>query len=272
MNYPFESLTFSAMGPPMFCSLSVGARVSLRGNHLIGNNIPPYSFANEFGGRLRAFTNYFAPYLLTNDPIIPALSASSTQVRLRGSYAPGNAPYTNIVIDVYLADEEGWTNGQIFQFPELAYMNDAGDTLYHGFAQGRTYLGSFTDNGPQDLDPTPGQFDFDISSLNIPVSALVTVAANYSADPPGTHNGRTHTSNFAMPITLLPAPRIGFTKIANTLKISWPTNSGLLTIQSATKLAPSDWMDINPAVNQSGTNYEASLPILPTNVFFRLRN
>jgi hypothetical protein len=191
---------------------------------------------------------------------------------LRGSCPLGKGTYTNIIIDVCLADEEGWTNGQMLQLLELAYTNATGDTLYYGFAQGRTYLGSFVDNGPQDLDPTPGQFDFDISSFNIPVSALVTVAANYSADPPGTHNGRTHTSNFAMPITLLPAPRIGFTKIANTLKISWPTNSGLLTIQSATKLAPSEWIDINPAVNQSGTNYEASLPILPTNVFFRLRN
>jgi len=208
----------------------------------------------------------------TTNSIIPALLPTSTQAELRGSCALGKDPYTSIVVDVYLADEESWANGQLFQFPELAYADSAGNTLYYGFAQGRTYLGSLVDNGPQDLDPVPGQFDFDISSFNIPVSALVTITANYCADPPGTHNGRTHTSDFAMPITLLPAPRIGFTKIANTLKISWPTNSGLLTIQSATKLAPSEWIDINPAVNQSGTNYEASLPIMPTNVFFRLRN
>src|SRR5262249_3099792 len=100
MNYPFESLTFSAMGPPSFCSLNVGARVSLRGNQLIGNNIPVYSFANGLGTRLKAFTNYFAPYLQTNDPIIPALFASSTQSRLRGSCAIGNTPYTNIILDV----------------------------------------------------------------------------------------------------------------------------------------------------------------------------
>jgi hypothetical protein len=271
MNYPFEDLIFSAMGPPMFCSLNVGARVSLRGNQLIGNNIPAYSFANGLGGRLRAFTNYCAPYMETNGPIIPALFASSTQSRLRGSCALAKDPYTNIMIDVYIADEEGWTNGQVFQFPELAYMNPAGDPLHHGFAQGRTYLGSFIDNGQQDLDPTPGQFDFDISSFNISIGALVTVAANYSADPPGTHNGRTHTSDFAMPLNLLPAPRMNVVRLGNNILISWPTNSGPLTIQSTTDLVSPIWMDHSEQPYPIGTNYQLSLPISPSDVFFRLK-
>jgi hypothetical protein len=195
-------------------------------------------------------------------------------VRLRGSCALGKDPYTNIVIDVYLADEEGWTNGQKFQFLELAYTDSMGDTRYYGFAQGKTYLGSFTDNGPQDLDPTPGQFEFDVSSLNIPVNTLVTIAANYSADPPGTHNGRVDSSDFAMPITLSPAPRLSITKIADNIVISWPTNSGLLTIQSATNISPANWMDMSPQpeITVAGTNYQASLPISSTNVFFRLKN
>jgi hypothetical protein len=241
---------------------------------LIGNNIPPYSFATGQGNRLRAFTNYFAPYLLTNGAIIPALFASSTQASLRGSCAPGLAPYTNIMIDVYLADEEGWTNGQVFQFSELAYTNSLGETLYNGFVQGRTYLGSFVDNGLQDLDPAPGQFVFDVSSLNISVSDLVTVAANYSADPPGTHNGRTHTSNFAMPIHLLPAPRLKIAMLAQNIVISWPTNSGLLTFQSTQTLYPPDWTDLmeQPPIISVGTNYEARLPISAGAVFFRLKN
>ena len=275
MNYPFESLlgTYGAMGPPVFCSFSAGARLSLRGNQLIGNNIPPFSFANGLGTRLKGFTNYFAPYLLTNGPIIPALFASSTQARLRGSFAPGKPPYTNIIIDFYLADNEGWTNGQVFQFQELAYTNQAGDTLYYGFAQGRTYLGSFVDNGPEDLDPSSNQFDFDISSLNIPVSNLVTIAANYSADLPGTHNGRTQTSDFAMPINLLPAPRLFISRLADNVLLSWPTNSGLMIFQSSPTLAPPNWTDLmeQPSINLDGTNYAASLPIYSTNVFFRLK-
>lgn len=278
MNYPFDTLfptpgVESSPGPPAFGNMS-RARVSLRGNRLIGNNSPPFSFADGFGDKLSVFTNAFTPFIWTTNAIIPALSPDSTQVRLRGSCALGKDPYTNVVIDVYLADEEGWTNGQKFQFLELAYTDSMGDTRYYGFAQGKTYLGSFTDNGPQDLDPTPGQFEFDVSSLNIPVNTLVTIAANYSADPPGTHNGRVDSSDFAMPITLSPAPRLSITKIADNIVISWPTNSGLLTIQSATNISPTNWMDMSPQpeITVAGTNYQASLPISSTNVFFRLKN
>jgi hypothetical protein len=270
MNYPFDTLfpTPSLTGPPPgFVDLGIGARLSLRGNILIGNNIPPYSFEN----RLVQFTNYFAPYLSTNNPIIPALSPNSTQARLRGTCALSQDPYTNIIIDVYIADEEGWTNGQLFQLPDLAYTNSTGDTLYYGFAQGRTYLGSFVDNGPDDLDPVPGEFEFDTSALNIPVSELVTVSANYSADAIGTHNGRTQTSDFAMPIHLLPAPRMSIAKVDSHIVISWPTNSGSGTIQSSPDLATANWTTLPDQPEQIGTNFQVSLPISSSNVFFRLK-
>src|SRR5262249_39725307 len=162
-------------------------------------------------------------------------------------------------------------NGQSLQLLELAYTNPMGDTQYYGFAQGRTYLGSFVDNGPEDLDPVPGEFEFDISSLSISVSDLVTISANYSADPIGAHNGRTHTSDFAMPIHLLPAPRMNVARVGNDVVISWPTNSGFLTIQSATTLAPADWISLAQQPDVVGTNYQVSLPISPVNVFFRLK-
>ena len=41
-----------------------------------------------------------------------------------------------------------------------------------------TYGELFVDNGPEDRDSTAASFDFDISSLNLPLGALVTVAAN----------------------------------------------------------------------------------------------
>jgi hypothetical protein len=226
------------------------------------------------GDFLMQFTNYFAVYSWDTNQVLPLLFDTSTQARLRGSCQPGKAPYTNIVFDVYLADEEGWTNGQALQLNELAYTNGMGDTLYYGFAQGRTYLGSFVDNGPQDLDPTPGQFDFDISSFNVPVTELVTITANYSTDPPGTHNGRVQTSDFAMPITLLPAARLSIAKIAGSVVISWPTNSGMFSFQSTPNLVMPDWTDLSeqPTVNLVGTNYQASLPLSASNVFFRLKN
>ena len=272
MNYPFETL-YPTLDPQrlyVFSNTSRG-QISLRGNRLMGANIPPFSFADGTGGRLPAFTNYYTNFFWTTNAIIPALLPASTQARLRGSCPLGKGSYTNVIIDLYVADDEGWTNGQLFQFPELAYTSSTGDTHYYGFAQGRVYLGSFVDNGPQDLDPMPGRFDFDVTSINIPVSELVTVTANYSADPLGTHNGRTHTSNFAMPIHLLPAPRMNIKTMENNVVISWPTNSGSLTIQSATSLAPANWMDRSDQPSSVGTNYQVSLPISSGNVFFRLK-
>jgi hypothetical protein len=273
MNYPFETLypSPSGMTPPIFADLGPGARLSMRGNVLIGNSAPPFTVANRTSNRFVAFTNYFAPYLWTTNSITPSLDPTSTQGRLRGSCALGKDPYTNVIIDVYLADQEGWTNGQLFQLPELVYTNSMGDTQYYGFAQGRTYLGAFVDNGPEDVDPVPGEFEFDVSSLNIPVSELVTIAVNYSADPIGTHNARTQTSDFAMPIHLLPAPRINVARVGNTVVISWPTNSGFGAIQSAATLAPAEWISLTQQPNVVGTNYQVSLPISSDNVFFRLK-
>ncbi len=205
-NYPFATLFPDPPGSPLpkFASIDPGARVSLRGNVLINNNIPPFSYADGLGGQLNNFTNYSAPYIdttLTNG-IIPQLSTNSTQEHLIGSCGLGVPPYTNITIDVYLADPEGWTNGQAFVYYELM---DPITFAFNGFPQGRTFIASFQDNGPLDRDPRPGFFDLNLSSYNLG-SAFVTVAANYSADPPGTHNGRVQTSEFAVPVTAAYVP------------------------------------------------------------------
>ncbi len=201
MNYPFATIFPSPGGavPPDFASIDPGARVSMRGNVLINNNVAPYTYDTGQGNRLDSLTNYFAPYIdttLTNG-IFPVLSTNSTQEHLMGYCGLGLAPYTNIIIDVYVADPEGWTNGEAFFLYELM---DPITFDFYGFPQGRTYIASFLDNGPLDRDPRPGFFDFDLSSYNLG-SAFLTVTANYSADPPGTHNGQVQTSEFAVPVT-----------------------------------------------------------------------
>ncbi len=210
----FPSPNPSSAVPPFF-TLSAGARVSLRGNELVNNNSVPFSYANGANGGAGGLANYFAPYIdaTATNGNFPVLSTNSSQSHLIGYCGLGVAPYTNIVIDVYVADPEGWTNGQAFTFTELLDPNTG---IFGGFSQGRTYLGSFADNGPLDRDPTPGEFDLDISALNLG-SGFVTVTANYSADPPGTHNGRVQTSEFAVPIVVPYVPAgvasVGLTNI-----------------------------------------------------------
>ena len=245
----------------------------MRGNWLIGNALAPFTYADGFGGPLAAFTNYFAPFVNTNQSIVPLLSTNSTQARLRGSCAPGVVPGTNIVVDVYLADEEGWTNGQKFQLTELAYVDPFTlQTNYHGFAQGRVHLGAFVDNGTQDLNPVVGQFEFDISALNLPTNQLVTIAASYSAAAPGTHNALAHTSDFAMPVTLQVSPTLFIALSAGDVLLSWPTNAGVFNLQTTPELSPPVWTNLSPqpGLLVTGALYQATLPVGSSNALFRL--
>jgi hypothetical protein len=275
-NYPFDTTNPNPTGPqpPLpFVTLNAGSRISFRGNKMMGNDLAPVSYATGTGNNLQRLTNIYRIYLVTTNLIFPTLSTNSSQGRLRGICSTGKTPYTNLIIDVYYADPEGWTNGQRFQMEELAYIDPStSQTAYYGFAQGRTYIGSFLDNGPQDLDPTPGQFEFDISSLNLPIDTLITATANYSADPPGTPNGRTETTDFAIPITLQPSPRVECSRVTEGVTISWPTNAGTFFIESSSSLSPSAWqaLDPQPTITTSGTNYTALVTNTAVQSFFRL--
>jgi len=210
-NYPFADQfpTPGGATEPRLLLLSPGARVSFRGNTLVNNDLVPFDYADGTGSRLDSFTNYEAAYLSTNADIIPVLATNSPYPLLTGTCATGNPPYTNIIVDVYQLDPEGWANGMAFGLSELVTADGT-----NGFPQGKKYLASFVDNGPLDGDPAVGKFRFNISGLNLGAGP-VTVTANYSADPPGTHNGRTHSSNFSNPMTIIPggASSVGLTTV-----------------------------------------------------------
>lgn len=211
--------------------LNPGIRLSFRGNSMVNNELVPYSYASGFGSRLANFTNYSAPYMSTTGDIIPLLSASSTAADIIGTCAPTNGgAYSNIFIDVYILDQEGWTNGQdqaLFELTDNA-------TYTNGFAQGRTYLGTFVDNGPTDRDPAVGRFNFNASALGLTAGMQLTVTANYSQDPPGTTHGRTHTSNFSNPVTVRSPLRIAsISRSGTTVSLSWTGGSAPYTVQKA---------------------------------------
>ena len=88
-----------------------------------------------------------------NSPIIPSVSRGALPHHLSGTFAPGIAPYTNVTIDVYQLDLQGWTNGQKFALSELT-----ANSTKNGFPQGSKYLGSFSvaNNGTFDADLTLG--------------------------------------------------------------------------------------------------------------------
>ncbi len=257
-----------------------GPRASVRGNKLIGNNLAPFSYADGSGASLDRFTNYSVTYMSTVGDIIPSLSTNSSAARLIGTcappvpspavdFAPAFTNYTNIFLDVYTLDPEGWTNGMKFALQELETFDPMTGlaTQTNGFPQGKAYIGTFVDNGPYDSDPAVGHFNFNIASLGLVSGTQVTVTANYSADPAGTHRGRVHTSNFANPVTLL-APLVisSITRNGTTLTINWSGGTPPYTLQRKSPIT-GGWSDAQTGI--SGTS--ATDTISGTQAYYRVK-
>src|ERR1044071_9400776 len=210
----------------------------------------PFSYANGAGNRLINFTNYMGKFMSTNGDIIPVIASNSTAADLIGQCASTNGSvYSNIFIDVYVADLEGWTNGQeqaLFELTDNA-------TYTNGFAQGRTYLGTFVDNGPLDRDPAVGRFNFNAYSLGLTAGTPITVTANYSQDPAGTTHGRTHTSNFSTPVNLKAALQItSISRSGNTVTINWTGGTSPYTLQKAT-VVTGPWNNVQTGITGTST-------------------
>jgi hypothetical protein len=151
------------------------------------DNFPfPVSPLKPDGGVDGAFlTNYMAKALAdVNAGLVTVLSTNSTVSQLIGKVPVHSAAYPVTIVDVYVVDPEGMTNGMAANIPELPY----------GFVQGKTHLGSFT------VTSTDGTFNQDISSWGVTPTTLLTATASYSKSPAGTHNAETLTGPFADPV------------------------------------------------------------------------
>ncbi len=252
-QYTPQSTLDGRGNPENFTGINAGARVSFRGNVTIGNDLLPFKFANDLDSLWTPFTNYSTRFLDVTSPngLIPVLTTSNIYPRLTGTFAPGIAPYTTVILDAYELDPEGWANGKLFLESELTDMS----TFTNGFPQGARYLGSFT-------VPNTGSFD-----VNLPAYAgAVTVTANYSADAPGKHNGRVYTSNFANPGYLRLPPTLAIVRTGNNVTLSWPPQVTGFTLESASALSGAAWNPVPGVVNNSVT-----VAITPGNQFYRLK-
>jgi hypothetical protein len=203
--FPPSEFQFLAADLNFFDELSANGRVSARGNVLVNNFPFPASPLRSGGGFLQ---NYYLQAL--NDPslgVLPVLAPDSTAKRLKGTVPVANATYPVTIIDVYVADPIGITNGQAAMIPELT----------NGFVQGFIYLGSLVEGSSADLNPNPGEFEFDTSHLPISGGYNIIITANYSPDPSGHHNSAIVTSPFSDPLLLpdfapVSATSIGLTR------------------------------------------------------------
>jgi len=244
--------------PSSSATTSTNAWISLRGNVMVGNGIGPVNYADDSRGLFAGFTNFFSSYLDTNAAVLPALdSTNSVFPQLVGTFAPGIPPFTNVTIDLYQLDPEGWTNGQAFAMLDLI-DTDTGKT--NGFPQGKKYLGSFPVANTGSFNITlPSQIDLG--------SGQITITINYSQDLPGTPLARTATSDFSLPITIPPRPVITATRSGNNLDISWNPDNGLFTVQTNSSVNSGTWGNFT----SGNVAPSVSVPIGQGPLFIRLK-
>jgi hypothetical protein len=242
--------------------------ISMRGNQMVNNLLAPYSYADGTGtpttqGDLYPrFLAYETPFMnvstatVYND-LLPKLSASSTAIDIIGTCPSTNGgAFSNIFVDVYVLDPEGWTNGQALALSELT----DGLTYTNGFPQGKTYLGTFVDNGPLDRDPAVGSFNFKANALGLAPGTQITITANYSADPAGTAHGRTQTSNFSNPTTLrAPIQITSVTRTGSNVTITWTGGTAPYTLQRRSPLTGT-WSTVQTSLPGLSTTYSDASP------------
>jgi len=233
----------------------------MRGNVSVNNLTAPYMYSTA--GDIGGFQSYYSPFMdaatITGfSDLIPQLSASSTAADIIGTYPALNptSVFTNIFIDLYVLDPEGWANGIAFVLPALTDNT----TFTNGFPGGRTFLGTFVDNGPLDRDPAVGSFNFNAAALGLAAGTQVTIAANYSVDKAGTHNGRMTTSNFSNPQTLrAPIVITGVTRTSSNVTITWTGGTAPYTLQRRTQLNTGSWTTVQTSLPGPSTTYADAL-------------
>jgi hypothetical protein len=265
-NWPAEFFADVAPVPQdmnFFDELKTSGTVSLRGNTLIDNFPAPVSPLKADAGEDGMYlTNYMLQVVLTTDqPITPIIDTNSTTIRLVGSYPLPNDTFTNVMLDVYIADPEGLTNG----------VTMSGGILTNGFVQGKTYLASYDPTKSPEATPVAGRFGIDISSLNLTAGTMITVTANYSQNAPKTTNDIALTSAFSDPVALS-GPSTGGTISIDSVKsqngnliITWTGGEAPFKVEKKTNVDDPAWTTATTTSERT-----ASVPITGDHAFFRV--
>jgi hypothetical protein len=287
---PPETLNNDAWFQHDETNLICHAATSFRGNKMINNFTGPQSpfvCSQDRENRLWYFASHtlvndlYHEYPLGGNAIIQAypfsgtgtaaeaatnfitvLDPTSTTKRLKGTFQlPFNVvtngagyvstnPFTDVVIDIYVANEEGLTNGA--KFPTLT-------NILPVWAQGESVLAyNLRADTAGDLDPATGAFNFNIAPYKIPAGTKVTVTASYArAGAVGTYMAEMHTSRFSLPVSLVAASPVTITSITNngnsTVTIKWTGGDTPYILQQRTDLSSGSWVAISTNAATSAT-------------------
>ncbi len=248
-NWPFSvfpATDFAANADYLdfFDQFSIGSVVSLRGNSLVNNFPFPVSPSKPYGGVAGAYlTNLYAAALLdSTQGVVPVLATNTTATRLVGHVPVADTNmWSTTFIDLYAVDSIGMTNGAAAQIPALP----------DGFIQGRTWLATFVENSAQDRNSNPGDFDFDLTGVDLKGATMLTITANYSQGQPADTNAVVFTSPFAAPVAVSSQPTgdLRITSIVvgtgGNVFLSWTGGNSPFVVQNKANLNDTQWLNMS---------------------------
>jgi hypothetical protein len=191
----------------------------------------------------------------------PSAGAVPVLRKLSGGILSGTIPapaagYPNVQLDLYKVDPVALRNTNFWPLPVTHPM---------------TFLGTYTDNGPGDLNPNANEISIDVSSFGLSDTTYVAAAASYSSIPGLFNATNAVTSPMSNPISALPTLSISLEVLANAT-ISWLGPEGVYRLEVGNDLNdPGTWFPIGTGVYTGGRNVveNAHDPFSP-GVFFRL--
>lgn len=205
-----------------FDEISTTGTISFRGNSTVNDFPFPVSPLKVDGGVEGAWlTTYYSRVMLDSTlGVFPELSTNTTVKKLVGKAPVGNTDFPVLTIDLYAADPAGIQTGIDLAIPGLT----------NGFVQGKAYIASFVDNSAADLNKKAGEFEFDLSAVELK-GTLLTVTANYSTKTASDPTAKVITGPFSAPVEVQYSPgsieSVGLRRIVADTPIILPAGDAL---------------------------------------------
>jgi hypothetical protein len=210
-----------------FCSAGGGVPIMARGNIMVGNQFHGVPFADADANG-RTFGGYYTPYVTTPFLGVPPVITQFTGGVLRGWFAAGVAAYQHTVIDVYELDSTALGNTNNWPKPML---------------HSRNLLGSFQDNGPEDLDTSDHHFALDLGPWSLSPTTHLAVAVSYSMVPGDFDAGQGVTSPLSSPVAGAPTIHLRRPDF-NSVEIWWMGPQATHLLQLNPGLEPDNWFEL----------------------------
>ena len=205
----------------LFVNAGPTVPIVARANTMSGNQFDGFPFAD--GSNQRVYETYYESVVVT--PLTPAPQLVSYENGiLVGSVAPPvleNYPFVDV--DIYLADP-------------LAPS---------GVILPGSYLATRSEGVPEDdANGAPGEFSFDLTSLNIPGGQQLVVVASYQKDETSSNAGWAIVSPVSNGVSTGNSTPIGAITVAvegNNLRLRWTGGTPPYQVQRRTSLSSGSW-------------------------------